>query len=428
MGDGRTAHRVGAVGVLAAVQFVVVVDETTVALLAPAVAADLGLGDEARHLLVTPFAAAFVLALPLTALLLSSRRPDRLLAPATLLFALSAATGAAAHSAAWLVATRAAQGATAALVTSCVLACLHAVTRGHPRRSADFSLFSLVSGAGSVAALVVAGPLATVSWRLCPLLIGIAAALGALGWHLVGSGRREDPGPPSAGTDPPPETSPSAATGDGPASTRPRSTTVRTASSLAAVVAGNAGLTLTVVTTSFALQSGLGWSPAASGLGFLPLNAAAAVGALVVALGATRLGHTRVLVAGLVCLAAGVAALAWAPGGTAGHPPDSPPLALLGLSVLVGLGIGVVFPLASEGGLATADESPLRRSAVVGLAQQAGIAAGAVSASTQSATTTLCVAAALLGLAGVLAAVGRTATAADAGPPPTGTPPGAERQ
>ena len=329
MGDGRTAHPVGAVGVLAAVQFVVVVDETTVALLAPAVAADLGLGDEARHLLVTPFAAAFVLALPLTALLLSSRRPDRLLAPATLLFALSAATGAAAHSAAWLVATRAAQGATAALVTSCVLACLHAVTRGHPRRSADFSLFSLVSGAGSVAALVVAGPLATVSWRLCPLLIGIAAA---------------------------------------------------------------------------------------------------AVGALVVALGATRLGHTRVLVAGLVCLAAGVAALAWAPGGTAGHPPDSPPLALLGLGVLVGLGIGVVFPLASEGGLATADESPLRRSAVVGLAQQAGIAAGAVSASAQSATTTLCVAAALLGLAGVLAAVGRTATATDACPRPTGTPPGADRQ
>ena len=372
-----------AVAVLAAVQFVVVVDETTVSILAPAVAAELGLGAEARHLLVTPFAAAFVLALPLTGFLLARRPPARLLAPAAVLFALTAIVGAAADSAWWLVYSRAAQGASAALVTSCVLASLHLVTRGRPGRAAAFSAFSLVSGAGAVAALVLAGPLATVSWRWCLVAVGVAAVVSALGWVLV------DTAParlPASGRTVYPVPVPVHDRG-------------RTAGALATVAAANAALSVVVITASFSLQQGLGWTPTATGWGFLPLNIAAAAGAWAVGVFTARIGARPLLAVGTLALAGAVAVLAVAPGAVAGLPGSGPPVGLPIATVLAGLGIGLVFPLASEGSLASADATPLRRSALLGLAQQTGLGAGALAAATRSVAVTLAVAVVLAALA-----------------------------
>lgn len=363
-----------AVIVLAFVQFVVIVDETTVSLLGPAVARDLGLGDSARQLLVTPFAAGFVCALPVAGILLRQLDPRRALIPATVVFAAAAAGGALADSTAVLVMTRAAQGAAGAVTATCVLAALHLLTRSDPRRRRHFAVFSLVSGSGAVAALILAAPLANTSWRWCFWAVAAAALLGTAAWAIVMSRARRpqhhgaDDGPVGRGT--------------------PRHVRrVETIVNFAAVVGANAALAATVITASFALQQDHGWSPLATGFGFLPLNAAAAVGALVVARGAGLIGAGRLLTVGVVVLAAGCAAMAAAP---------STPTALILVLLPAGLGVGLVFPLVNDGSLATAGMRPLRRAAALGAAQQTGLAAGALIAAADSASSLVALSIALV--------------------------------
>lgn len=171
--------------VLALAQFLVIVDETSVALLAPSVARDFGLGAQARQVLVTPFAVAFVCALPVTGLLLRRVDPRMVVAPAILVFGLTATTGALAPTLGYLVAARAAQGVAAAVAATCILASLHLVTRDDPRRVRGFAVFSLISGSGSIAALLIAAPLAAHSWRWCFWAIAVSAVICAFAWGVM---------------------------------------------------------------------------------------------------------------------------------------------------------------------------------------------------------------------------------------------------
>lgn len=317
-----------AVSILACVQFVIVVDETTVGLVAPVIARDLSLGSSARHVLITPFACAFVCGLPVAGLLLRRVAPVRTLAPTVVSFAVSAVVGGCAVTTAQLVVTRAAQGFSAAMVTTGVLAALHTATRADPRRMRAFAGFSLLSGSGALAALLVVGPIADVSWRWCFWGIGAAAAVCALWWKLYARARSAQPGGvgdvvPWEGIDP------------------------TTTAAMGAVVATNALLTAAVITASFTLQADRGWSAAMTGVGLLPLNAAAAIGTLMVARSSDRAGGA-VPAIGATALAIGGAAITWW-AGVLGSTQW-----LLLATIPLGLGVGVVFPLMNSRSMDTA--------------------------------------------------------------------------
>ncbi|MGC4935425.1 MFS transporter [Gordonia sp. DT30] len=352
-----------AVLILAGIQFVIVVDETTVALLAPAVAREFGLGDIARQILITPFAVGFVAGLPTTALLLRRIDPRRVLPAATAAFAVTAGLGALAPSAPLLVGARVLQGLAAAMVATSALASLHVITRSDPRRLRAFAAYSMVSGSGAVVALVAFAPLAQVSWRWCFVTIALAALGLSVAWAPLGY---------RTGGAPEPTESPGVGQSrDADA----RAETVRTATMLAAVVGANAALSAVVITVSFVLQQDCGWTTTLTGLGFLPLNAAAAVALVAVSPLAARWGVGAVLAGGLLVIVVGCGLLA-------ASPPT--PLYLLGSTVVVGAGIGIVFPLVNSGSLASAQEQPLGRAAWLGAAQQLGVAAGALVAAAHS--------------------------------------------
>ncbi|MCF8571961.1 MFS transporter [Gordonia sp. HY002] len=379
--------RLLAVVVLAAVQFTIILDETAIALLAPSVGRDLDLGDQARHLLVTPFAASFVVMLPVAVLALRRVDPSRALPLVACAFALSAVAGALAPTTISLVVARSAQGATAAATTICVLAALHLVTMGRPSRTRDFAVFSTVSGAGSITALLVAGPLAAVSWRWCFWAVAIAVLTCMLAWRAVSSAV---PGQsPDAGhrIEPDDHRSPIAR---------------RDWHAHATVVAANAILAASVITVSFALQQDHGWSPIAAGLGFGPLNVAAAAGAVLVARrSAGPEGARNLLIAGFFALVLGCSVLAATP---------VDPAVLITATVPIGFGIGVAFPLANDRALAGPGHRALQRAAELGVAQQTGLAVGAVVAAAHSGfalAALACVVTVGVLSAGAVAAVGR---------------------
>ncbi|WHU47511.1 MFS transporter [Gordonia sp. L191] len=350
-------HLLVAVSILACVQFVIVVDETTVGLVAPVIARDLSLGSSARQVLITPFACAFVCGLPVAGLLLRRVVPGRTLAPTVMLFAVSAVAGGCAVTTAQLVVTRAVQGFSAAMVTTGVLAALHAATRADPRRMRAFAGFSLLSGSGALAALLVVGPIADVSWRGCFWGIGAAAAVCALWWVLLARTGASTPGDvgdqvPRAGID------------------------LTTMVAMSAVVATNALLTAAVITASFTLQADRGWSTAMTGMGFLPLNAAAAIGTVMVARSSDR-ARGGVPAVGAMALAIGGVVITWwacVLGSTQW---------LLLATIPLGLGVGVVFPLMNSRSMDTAGTLSMGRAAQLGAAAQVGLAVGALVASAQ---------------------------------------------
>lgn len=374
-----------AITLLAAVQFTVIVDEAAVPLLGPVIATDLGLGEVSRHVLVTPFALAFIVTLPLAGIVLRSMRPQRLLSPSLLLFAASAASLSLAHSLPWLVASRAVQGAAAAAVATSVLASLHSTTRYDPRRGAAFGLFSLVSGSGAVVSLVVLGPLAGLSWRWCPLAIGVLAGGLCIAWFRRVRDRGSEPEEGATRNQTTPEARENAgvdAVGDETAEAP-----LSAATSFCAVVAANTALSAATVTMSFALQQTFSWSPGSAGFAFLPLNAAAAL-AIVLAV-RTRFASaagTR-LVTGLCLLAAGCGSVAL---GSAA--PEGAWVAAAG--IVVGLGLGLVLPLANDGALAGSEDGAMRRAMWLGLAQQAGLGAGALAATAHEPVVLIAVSAA----------------------------------
>lgn len=372
---------------LAVAQFLVIIDETSTSILAPLIARDFDVGAQARQILVTPFAAAFVCALPLVGVLLRKVDPRSVVAPSVFAFGLTAAAGAVAPTLEYLVAARVAQGFAAAVAATCIVAALHQITRHDDRRVRAFAVFSLVSGSGAIAALLFAGLLATYSWRWCFGVIAVSSAscgcvLALVMRHV--SSARENHASTSERV-----RGPGGAAGVSEAFTR---------WTLAAVVGANAVLSLTVITVSFALQLDNGWTAIWVGVALLPANAAAGVGALLVAASGRRLSAPRLLAVGLALLAVACASVAFT---------RSTPILLLATTIPMGLGVGLVFPIANQGTLETASDRPISRAATLGVAQQLGLAAGAVAAASRSGPVMVGVSALVAGLLGAFAAVGR---------------------
>lgn len=141
------------------------------------------------------------------------------------------------------------------------------------------------------------------------------------------------------------------------------------------MVGANAVLAMVVITVSFGLQQDHGWTATWAGLGFLPSNAAAGLGALLVARTNRRVSTGRLLASGTVLLAVASAYSAIEPSG---------PIMLLTITIPAGLGIGIVFPVANHGSLETAGTRPVARAATLGVAQQVGLTAGALVAASRS--------------------------------------------
>ncbi|MDX6280439.1 MAG: hypothetical protein QOH03_1510 [Kribbellaceae bacterium] len=143
-------------GLLAFVQFMLMVDITVVQIALPSIGADLGLGRQSLTWVVTTYTLVFG-----GLMILGGRLADVLGARRTLLaglviFTLASATSGVAGSAAVLIAGRAAQGLGAALLSPAALAIV--TTTFHERdRSRALGVWAAIGGAGAAAGVLLGG-------------------------------------------------------------------------------------------------------------------------------------------------------------------------------------------------------------------------------------------------------------------------------
>ncbi|WP_328325293.1 MFS transporter [Kribbella sp. NBC_00382] len=143
-------------GLLAFVQFMLVVDITVVQIALPSIGTDLGLGRQSLTWVVTTYTLVFG-----GLMILGGRLADVLGARRTLLaglvvFTLASATSGLAGSAAVLIAGRAAQGLGAALLSPAALAIV--ATTFHERdRSRALGIWAAIGGAGAAAGVLLGG-------------------------------------------------------------------------------------------------------------------------------------------------------------------------------------------------------------------------------------------------------------------------------
>jgi EmrB/QacA subfamily drug resistance transporter len=394
--------------VLCAAQFMVVLDITVVNVALPSIGADLGFAAEDLQWVVT----AYVL-LTGGLLLLGGRVADALGRRRTFLAGLTVFTAASLASALApspeaLVASRAAQGLGAALLTPSALAIVTATYSG-PQRTTALSVWGAIGSAGAAAGVVLGGMLTTwLSWEWIFLVnVPIGVACGVLVSRLVA------PSPAQANR---PLDVPGAVTlvgglgmlvfaldgtarhGWGSARTLvllalsaallatfaavergarrplvpPATWRDRSLIAGATVMLGVTGILVAAFfLTSLYLQRELDASALAAGLGFLPMTVAIGLAAHLAAHLLSHLGTRVVIVAGLLVIGAGALALAAAPD-HAGYAGDLLP----GLLAL-GFGVGLVFPAASVTGMARVhgDQAGLA-SGVMSTAHELGAALG----------------------------------------------------
>jgi len=365
---------------LCVAQFMVVLDMTVANVALPSIAADLDFAPGDLQWVVTAyllFTGGLLLLGGRTADLLGRRRV--FLTGLTLFTAASLASGLAPSPAA-LIASRAAQGFGAALLTPGALSIITTTYTGAQRTSA-LSTWGALASAGAGAGLVLGGMLTTwLSWQWVFLInVPVGVVAGLLSLRLVPSAppvrtarRQLDlPGAASVvaglvvlvyaleGT---------AEHGWGSARTLallalaggllatfatiersaarpllpPRTWRVRSLVAGAAVMLGATGIMVgTLFLNSLYLQNVLGWSALESGFAFLPLVLAIGLASHQASRLLPRAGSRAVAVTGLALIAAGALLLTLAPD-RASYATD-----LLPGFLVLGLGVGLVFPTAS---------------------------------------------------------------------------------
>jgi EmrB/QacA subfamily drug resistance transporter len=166
--------------VISAAQLMAILDTTVMFVALPAAQHAVGLSAGARQWIVTAYT------LPFAALLLvGGRLADRLGARRTLLagvigFALASAAGGASVDGAMLLAARAVQGASAALLISSTKSLLVTVYSGDEKRATAVGIFTAANAAGGALGLVLGGLLTTtLGWRWC-LYVNVVVALVAV--------------------------------------------------------------------------------------------------------------------------------------------------------------------------------------------------------------------------------------------------------
>src|SRR5918998_2453185 len=384
---------------LSVAQFMVVLDITVVNVALPSIGQDLGIGGEDLQWVVT----IYVL-LTGGLLLLGGRIADVLARRAVFLAGLTLFTAASllsglAESGAMLIASRAAQGVGAALLTPAALSIVTSYYSGGQRAKA-LAAWSAIGSAGAAVGVVLGGVLTTwLSWEwifLVNVPIGLAAAalaprilpsmpaaaparsldlpgallvvaglvvlvyaidgaadhgwgsapalvLGALALALLAAFARVE----AASRQP---------------LVPPAIWRVRSLIGSAAVLLGVTGILVgTFFLNSIYLQGVIGASALESGLGFLPLAVAIGMSAHFASAAMPRTGSRLLVVVGLALTAAGALGVAVAPD-PAGYAADILP----GL-LAIGFGLGLVFPGVSVTAMSRVEH------------HQAGLAAGVVS-------------------------------------------------
>jgi EmrB/QacA subfamily drug resistance transporter len=173
---------------IALAQLMIALDATIVSIALPWAQRDLGASDAERQWVITAYTLAFA-----GLLLVGGRIADTIGRKRTFLiglagFALASAIGGSAGSFPVLLASRAAQGAFAALLAPTALSLL-AVTFTEPRdRARAFAVYGAIAGSGAALGLLLGGVLTQYfGWRWCLYVnipIAVAAAFG--GWRVLG--------------------------------------------------------------------------------------------------------------------------------------------------------------------------------------------------------------------------------------------------
>jgi EmrB/QacA subfamily drug resistance transporter len=177
-----------ALAFIALAQLMIALDATIVSIALPWAQRDLGASDAQRQWVITAYTLAFA-----GLLLVGGRISDTIGRKRTFLiglagFALASAIGGSAGSFLVLLASRAAQGAFAALLAPTALSLL-AVTFTEPRdRARAFAVYGAIAGSGAALGLLLGGVLTQYfGWRWCLYVnipIAVAAAFG--GWRVLG--------------------------------------------------------------------------------------------------------------------------------------------------------------------------------------------------------------------------------------------------
>jgi EmrB/QacA subfamily drug resistance transporter len=423
-----------ALACISVAQLMVALDATVINIALPSAQKALEISDAQRQWVLTAYTLAFG-----GLLLLGGRLADILGRRRTFLvglagFAAASAAGGAAPGFGWLLAARGAQGAFAALLTPTALSLL-AITFVEAReRAKAFAVFGAIAGTGGALGLLLGGLLTEyVGWRWC-LFVNVPIALGA----LVAASRilPVAPGQRGARLDVPGAL---LATGGmvslvfglSEAGTKGWSASL-TLSALALGSVLLASFVLVEATTAspllplripgernrggsslaiglavvsmsglfllltYEFQVVLGYSPAAAGIAFLPLSAAALLSSTTISRALLPRVAPRVLmVPGLLLGAAGMATL------TRLHLHAAYATHALPAEILLGLGMGAVFVPAFS--TATSGVDPRQAgvaSAVANSAQQMGASLGTALLNTIAATTTAAYLAAHRGAAG----------------------------
>jgi EmrB/QacA subfamily drug resistance transporter len=175
---------------IALAQLMIALDATIVSIALPWAQHDLGASDAQRQWVITAYTLAFA-----GLLLVGGRIADTIGRKRTFLiglagFAVASAIGGSAGSFLVLLASRAAQGAFAALLAPTALSLL-AVTFTEPRdRARAFAVYGAIAGSGAALGLLLGGVLTQYfGWRWCLYVnipIAVAAAVG--GWQVLASG------------------------------------------------------------------------------------------------------------------------------------------------------------------------------------------------------------------------------------------------
>lgn len=163
-----TRHgRVGvAVAALAVMQFVLVLDSAIINVALATIGHDLTAPPDRLTWVVNAYALAFGGLLLLGGRLADLAGARRLFVLGTALFGIASLAGAFASTVAWLIASRAAQGAGAAMAAPAALALLVDLFPDGARRAKALGLFGVMAGAGGSAGLLLGGLLTqTLGWR-----------------------------------------------------------------------------------------------------------------------------------------------------------------------------------------------------------------------------------------------------------------------
>ncbi|WP_353952788.1 DHA2 family efflux MFS transporter permease subunit [Knoellia sp. S7-12] len=151
--------------VIATAQLMIVLDASIVTIALPEIQTDLGFSDSNRQWVVTSYALAFG-----SLLLLGGRLGDlfgrrRMFVAGVILFTLASLLGGFAPNEPLLLASRALQGAGAALASPAALALVNTTFPAGKERNRAMAVYAAMSGAGAAVGLILGGVLTEIDWR-----------------------------------------------------------------------------------------------------------------------------------------------------------------------------------------------------------------------------------------------------------------------